>query len=265
MAKALFQNRWFEEIAPGSVYESEFEGIVKAHAAHLWPRFVAVRFKPTVYADKDSAKPDFALIERGYREWWVVEVEMSHHSLEGHIIPQIRTLSEAAYGKREAEKLNEACPELDVAKLAEMMKGCQPRVLVVVNKPRTEWVKPLSNYDAKLAVFEIFRSDRNEYLFRVNGEHPIGPSEIITRCSFDGLMTRWLVVDSPVGLGVAPQGKIQIVYRDHMTEWSRIEISDKVWLSPTGPNPLSDTVDYEIVRRGDGQFLFQEVPKKTKR
>jgi hypothetical protein len=265
MAKILFQNRWFEELAPTSVYESVFEGIVKAHALSLWPRFHAVRFKAAVYAENTAAKPDFALVEHGYREWWVVEVEMEHHSLDGHVLPQIRTLAEASYGKDEATKLCESCPDLDVGKVTDMMKGRQPRVLVVVNKPRPEWIKPLAKHDASLAVFEVFRSDRNEYLFRVNGEHPIGPSEVVSLCRFDSLITRWLVVDSPAGLGVSPQGKVQIIYHDHLTEWQRIDVSDKVWLLSLGPNPLSEDYDYEILRRGDGQFMFRETPKRPKR
>ncbi len=265
MAKVLFQNRWFEELSPTGVYESVFEGIVKAHSSHLWPRFHAVRFKTTVYGDEDAAKPDFALIERGYREWWVVEVEMEHHSLEGHVIPQIRTLAQAAYGRDEAAKLCEGCADLELAKVVDMLKGRQPRVLVVVNKPRPEWIKPLAKYDACLAVFEIFRSERNEYMFRVNGEHPVGPSEIISLCRFDPLIPRWLVVDSPAGLGIPAQGSIQISYRDHLTEWQRLDVSDKVWLHTVGPNPLSEEYDYEILLRGDGQFMFREVPKKTKR
>ena len=264
MAKVLHRNCWFEELASAGVYETEFEGIVKVHSAHLWPRFHAVRFKTTVSDGNAAAKPDFSLVERGYREWWVVEVEMEHHSFEGHVLPQVRTLSQAIYGPDEASKLCAASGDLELNKLTEMMKGRQPRVLVVVNKPKPDWIKPLAKYDAAVAVFEVFRNDRNDYLFRVNGEHPVGPSDIVTLCRFDPLIPRWLVVDSPAGLGVAPRTKIAIIYRDHLTEWERIDVSDKVWLYSRGPNPLAEDYDYEIVRRGDGQFMIRETTRKSK-
>ena len=84
-----------------------------------------------------------------------------------------------------------------------MVRDLQPRVLVVVNKPRPDWVKPLAKYGATLAVFEIFQSEDNKRLFRVNGEHPAGPAEVISVCRIDELMRRWLVVETPAGLNVS--------------------------------------------------------------
>jgi hypothetical protein len=261
MAKVLLDNKWYEELSPTGVYEAAYETMVKAHAQHLWPRFHPVKFKTTVYAGTESAKADFALVERGYTEWWVVEVEMEHHLLNDHVLPQIRTLANAAYGDNEAKKLCEGCQSLDFDRVKTLLKANQPRVLVVVNKPKPDWIKPLAKHEAKLAIFEVFRSANSEHLFRVNGEHPIGPSEVISNCTFDPLMNRCLLVESAGGLAVHPQGKISIVYEDHITEWERLDTGGKVWLIASGPNPLPDGFDFELVRRGDGQFMFRKISK----
>lgn len=259
MAKVLLNNKWYEELSPTGVYETAYETMVKAHAQHLWPRFHPVKFKTTVYAGTESAKADFALIERGYTEWWIVEVEMEHHLLNNHVLPQIRTLANAAYGDEEAKKLCDGCHGLNLDRVKTMLKANQPRVLVVVNKPRPDWIKSLAKYEAKLAIFEVFRSANSEYLFRINGEHPIGPSEVISNCAFDSFMSRCLLVESPGGLGVQPQGKISIVYEDHITEWERLDTGGKVWLIAPGPNPLPEGFDFELIRRGDGHFMFRKV------
>lgn len=263
MAKVLVGNKWYEEIAPSGVYESVYEAMVKAHAAQLWPRFHPVHFKANVYAGADGVRADLVLIERNYSEWWVVEVEMAHHPFESHVLPQTRKLAIANYGVEEAEKLCAACSKLELPKVKAMIKEYQPRVLVVVNKPRPEWVNRLAEFEAMLAVFEIFKSDDEQHLFRVNGEHPIGTAEIISVCRFDELMNRWLVVENPISLRVPHQGTMTIEFDGHTTVWARFEVSGKVWLhTPNGPNPLSDKYDYELVRRGDGQFAFQILPKK---
>ena len=261
MAKVFFNNRWFEELSPNSVYEAAYETMVKAHAQHLWPRFHAVKFKSTVSVGRTSAKADFALVERSYAEWWVVEVELDHHSLKDHVIPQAKTLANAVYGDEEARKLCAGCRDLDVGKMRTLLKDNQPGVLVVVNKPKPDWIKPLSKCNAKLAVFEVFRCGSTEHLFRVNGDHPIGRAESISICRLSPLMSRSLVIETPVGLSVQPEGKIKIRYHDHLTEWERLDVAGKVWLLSIGPNPLSDSFDYELLRVGDGQFMFLEIPK----
>src|SRR5947209_14633077 len=144
-----------------------------------------------------------------------------------------------------------------------MIKEHQPRVLVVVNKPRPDWIKPLAKFDAMVAVFEIFKSDDDQHMFRVNGEHPVGTSEVVSLCRFDELMNRWLLVESPISLRVPNQGTLGIEFNGHTTVWTRHGVAGKVWLhTPHGPNPLPENFDYELVRRGDGRFAFEKLPKQ---
>jgi hypothetical protein len=88
MARVLLKDAFFEELAPGSMLETDFESIVINQGRLIFPDFFVIPFKATVSSDDDSAKPDLALIERSYREWWVVEVELGNHSFEGHVLPR---------------------------------------------------------------------------------------------------------------------------------------------------------------------------------
>jgi len=258
MARILSQREWFDQIAPTAIYEAEFESIVISYADVLYPEFHVVPFKATVSAEEASAKADLALIDKNYREWWVAEVEMGHHSFETHVLPQVQTLSRAMYGEDEARWLAARCRHLSVARLLDMMKGNQPRVLVIVNAPRPLWISSLRRHDAALAVVEVFRSRKNEFLFRLNGEHPARLPDFLSACTFDPVLPRFLMVNSPGALNAPPRSKISIFYNNQLTEWERIDASDKVWLSPLGPNPLSPSMKYEILRRGDGELAFKE-------
>ena len=159
MARVLFNEVVFEELAPGSLLEAEFEGIVIDKGSAIFPGFYVVPFKRAVYSEDDCAKPDLALIEKNYRIWWVAEVELCNHSLEGHVLPQVRTLSRASYGEDEGKALCQKCPLLDQGRICDMLKGKQPRVLVIVDSERKDWVMPLRRHDAELVVLQIYSFD----------------------------------------------------------------------------------------------------------
>ena len=85
-----------------------------------------------------------------------IEVELAHHSLERHVLPQVATLAQASYGDAEADWLADEMPRLDETALKRMMLGAQPSVLVVANAMVAEWVAPLRPW-AELMVVELFR------------------------------------------------------------------------------------------------------------
>jgi hypothetical protein len=257
MAKLLVSGRWYEEVGPTSLYEADLERIIVDQAPVLYPQFHAVSFKCTVYSEEDAAQADLALIERAYKEWWVVEVEKPNHSLDGHVLPQVRTLSRAVYGPTEAAVICSQCKCLEHTRVADMMKGKQPRVLVIVNARVPHWIEPLKKYDAMVATIEIFRSDRNEHIFRINGEAPCPRQEVISTCYLDRAIPRFVLVEAPSALGVEPKGKVMIRVDDCATQWIRVDAQDRVWLTSVGPNPLSPGVKYDIVKGDDGALSFR--------
>jgi hypothetical protein len=126
--RLLYHGEWFEPLSPGAVYESDYQAMIVSQAAVLFPDFWTARFDCLVESEHGSAKADLALVDRHYRFWWVVEVEMSSHSLSGHVSPQVLRLSHAEYGNVQASYLAVKEPDLDPNRLREMMKGSQPRV-----------------------------------------------------------------------------------------------------------------------------------------
>lgn len=258
MPRILSRGEWYDPISPTALYETDFESLVIRHAPSLYPHLYVAEFKTLIGTEAgDTAKADLALIDKQYRRWWVVEAEMANHSLLGHVLPQVRSLSRGIYGEPEAAYLHEKNRALDLARLLDMMKGRQPQVLVIVNAPMPAWPEPLRRYEALLAVFEVFRSQRNDYLFRVNGDQPATLSDVVSECRFDRVLPRLLRVESPSGLNVAPRETLNIYVNSRLTVWQRVDAQDCVWLSPIGPNPLARGLDYDLLRREDGAFVFR--------
>lgn len=224
MARILHNDEWFEEIASQGHYESEFEKVLQQEAARLFGSYFFVPFKTTVYSDidADARQPDFALIHESYRNWWVVEVELGHHPFEGHVLPQVRTLSRASYGHAEAEFLCQRNQMLDRAKVIEMFKGGLPRVLVIVNAPVEGWAEQLRGYGAKVVICQIFRSRLNRYVLRLNGEYPSESDEVVTTCECSPLIHRLMEIHAPTMLPSQNGGRILLYDGGQATEWERV-------------------------------------------
>lgn len=252
MARLLIRGEWYDQIAPTALYEGEFETIFLQNADKVFPDHFVVPFKRLVKSEYGNAIPDLALIDRKYRSWWVVEVELSHHSLTGHVIPQVQVFATGEYDEQHAKYLCTTTPELDHASVLAMLKGQPPQVLVVVNAPCPEWIPVLRRFGAIVTVFEIFRSRLDRQVFRLNGEQPARPSSILTKCEFDRMIPKFLRLLSPAAFP-CPDGEVaRLAYEGATTDWKRVDARDKVWLVPIGPNPLRPDTTYEIVEDESG-------------
>ena len=257
--RLLLDGDWFDAVASPGQYEHDFESIITDRAPLLFPGYHVVPFKTPVESEHARKVPDLALIDHGYRSWWVVEVEMSHHSLYGHVIPQVEVFASGNYSGDHVAHLASQSPTLDGSALRDMMKGAQPRVLIVVNKNVPSWVEPIHRVGGLLAVVEVFRSGSNRHILRINGDSPdVQASDVASTCRLDPTIPRLLCVDSPVGLGVPPGARLSIRFRDGLTDWTRVDIANQVWLSPLGRNPLTSGVEYQIVSDERGHLSFRE-------
>ena len=262
VARILLGDEWFDELASTALYESEFEKLLFQEAARIFPEYHPIPFKIIVVSEYGDAKADFALIHRDYRNWWVVEAEMGHHSFNGHVLPQVRRLAHANYAEAEAQYLCVQSPSLDCPRVLEMIKGEPPRVLVIANVPVPAWSEHLRPYNASVAVFQIFRSKFNRYVFRINGEFPSENSEIISTCRCWEIH-RFLKIDSPAQLDVKRGETVTLHHDTGAMEWERVDIADSVLLHALRDHPLQKNVIYEIVKQSDGTLAIRR--SKTNR
>lgn len=257
-SRLYFQGEWFDELDPSALAEAEFESILSQQSDLLSPDCWVVPFKKTVYAEGSSGRADLALIHKDYRRWYVVEVELIQHSLNGHVIPQINVFRNANYGPAEAEYIAQKHTEIKVGRLREMMLGEPPRVLVIVNKPDSEWGSALRRYDAKLIVFEIFRSNKNKHIFKVDGELPRLAADALTDCKVDPVLPRFLKIASPAALDFGTGKIITIVVGEKLTDWERINTADQCYLAPLGRMLLQKGLQYILLKIEDGRYQIIE-------
>ena len=256
--RLLFDRNWYEPVSSEGQFEKDFEDVIQSRANSLFPDYHVVPFKIRVESEEGRKIPDLALIDRKYRYWWVVEVEMAHHSLYGHVLPQVEVLTRGRYTQHHCNYLTNKYNVLDPSALSDMVKGLQPRILVIVNQNVPDWVEPIHRLDGLVTVVEVFRSNRNQHILRLNGDYPTAiDANFVTACRLDDAMSRLLQIHSPAGLGIANGQSISIKYNDGLTTWSRLDTLEDVWLIPQGRNPLSPSRDYVILKDSSGQMSFK--------
>ena len=259
MARILYNDEWFEEVASRGHYEVEFEEILKYEAARLFPSYHLVLFKTPVASDVDPdiRKPDFALIHTTYQSWWVVEVELGHHSFDGHVLPQVRTFTRAKYGTTEADYLCRNEPSLRKDKILEMFKGDQPQVLVIVNSLVDGWAESLRPLGARVLICQMFRNRLNKYVLRLNGEYPSECDEVITSCECDRLLHRLLKISSPAHLPLQRNETVLLYHKGQASEWERVDTAGAVFLHAVRDHDLIPGKLYEIVLQGDKTLIIR--------
>ena len=262
--RLLRSEEWFDAVSSEGQYESDFESVILSRAKWLFPQFYVVPFRKVIESEEGRKIPDLALVDFNYRFWWVVEVEMAHHSLYGHVVPQIEVFARGKYGEEHAKYLAGRRGDLDGVALRDMIRGAQPRVLVVVNRSVPDWMEPIHKLDAIVTVVEVFRSDRNQHILRINGDYPEGEdARITTFCRLDKTLPSLLQVDSPAALGVAAGEQMSVEFNGGLTTWSRLDTSDRVWLVPTSRNPLVANQEYEIIRGAAGHLILRQRSTST--
>ena len=229
-----------------------------SNARALFPDYHVVEFKPIIQSEYGNARPDLALVARDLRLWWVVEVELAHHSLKGHVLPQVEILTSGHYGASEADLLARSIPELDSQTSSDLVKGAQPRVLVVVNQARPGWLEAVARLGASLMIAEIFRSGRNAHAIRANGTYPTIAGDFVSECTLDRSLPGLLVVQSPARLDTPQGAPLEIEIAGTITEWVRFDVQDKVWLKPHGGDPLEGRRGpFRLSRNEDSRLVLE--------
>ena len=127
MTLLIRQDRTYEQVYYD--YESHFSAIVKTELAKILPGFSIVDFSPFIIGDEGSRRrPDLALVDRNYEMWAVVEVELEKHSLEHHVVPQVRTFVTGRYDNSHAVLLHRKDSTLNLENLCNLTTYLPPVV-----------------------------------------------------------------------------------------------------------------------------------------
>jgi hypothetical protein len=177
MARVLVGNKWYTEITPSSHFlsETDLDRAIIYNLESIFPSFKAVSFKINVEtgrAGEKSRKPDLALVNENYTEWYVIEVELASHDLD-HVLSQVKTFKDGKYTDKHARHIHRKKHILDKDKLIHMVDTVQPIVMVIVDTLHCDWVDSLKMNNCLTCIFQVFLGrDGGNPIYRINGQHP---------------------------------------------------------------------------------------------
>jgi hypothetical protein len=164
------------------MYEAEFESLVQQHSASLFPGFLAARFDPLFQTPLGDVKPDLILVDKEYRAWFIVEVELATHSVTRHVKPQIEKIQVARPTEAHANWLVDRGAQWDPLRLRRLMLGAPHGTVLLANAPTPHWDDALRTLPGIIrGVVEVYRSRLNRTILRINGSQPQAPGEMVSR------------------------------------------------------------------------------------
>jgi hypothetical protein len=260
MNRILHNNSWYSPVKSNSFYEKTYEEKILENAEYLFPGYFCFYFKKSVDSMYGTGIPDLVLIDKLYREWIIVEVELEHHNLQGDVEEQVKIFSSGKYGRTHAEYLSRKHPDLDFDKLTLLIQSTQPAISVIVPIAKPSWWKSLLPYNAHIAVIEIWENNIGKQFLRVNGDQPVVlAEEFLSKVFRDSEVTaKGLKIDNPA---VLPEiEKISILIDDEVTVWRLVRSSSGAWLMPFGRSPIDEnrSMAFNLTIDSSGNYRLKE-------
>jgi hypothetical protein len=158
----------FELCDPDAVTETEFEAVVVRALGRAYTDYRCVVFGGAFAHEGDVRRPDLALVAGDYSHWFVVEVELLSHSLERHVLPQMRVLR---FGEPQEDCALVLARELSLQLgQARTIVRTVPRTSVVIaNSHSRDWQIALRALDVGYLCVSAFRSTDGREAFKIGG------------------------------------------------------------------------------------------------
>lgn len=236
---------------PDAPNEAEFCNVVVKGLRCAFPEYDCVAFSGTFRLDDTSYKPDLALVAKDQSHWFVVEVELLSHSLELHVLPQVRAL---VYGQPLDDCSVRLSSTLGISRsVAETLVRFVPRkTLVVANKRDQHWKSALAGLDVQMLVVTLFGGSGLEAI-EVDGDIEVRHISV----GFG----QYLATDRSVRFGTPvdlPLGIVQVNDREGgLSNWNVSRSGAVTWLTKeAGTATFEDEAYVQLVRTMRGGLSF---------
>ncbi|MEX1829772.1 hypothetical protein [Luteibacter sp. CQ10] len=215
------------QVDPDSFSEQQFEYMVVQALCAAYPDYRCITLGGATFRhQQERRKPDLALVARDYSHWFVVEVELSSHSLDHHVLPQVRCFS---LGEPEQSCITALSNGLGLSfNRSATIATLLPRGAVVVsNRWNHAWASALRALSCPLLSVSIFDSaDGNGHL-EIFGQ--------ITYTSRSIGFGKYIATDRAIRFGKAiplPTGKLEITDTEGFkTRWIIRRSQEHLWAS----------------------------------
>ena len=235
------------------MYELQYEEFILGQSEHLFSDYICSPFKKLLTSPIGDSQADLILVEKEYRRSYVVEVELSTHSLEEHVLPQMERLVSARIGDAEAVWISDRDPRIDQERLNLLFTATAPEMLVVVNAP-VGWRPALTAQGVLLLAASIYIDSHDDLIISMEGDEPEVSSPLLTSVTPGrDWFASMLRIDSPATLATGDGESVEVLFEGHILTMRVRHIAGAVYLkSGGGTSSLLQQGTMNLVRRSDG-------------
>lgn len=251
--RLLLERGEYEAQGTGVFTESEYEALILDRKASIFPGWQVSEFKRPVDGFEGRRVPDLALIAPDFREWWVVEIEVSSHSLDRHVIPQVVAFREGFYARRHSDSLTAALHLESSDALDQLIHDVSPRIHVVVDQELPHWTSRLAAEGVTVSFVEIYRSIQDEFALRVSGAIPICRAPRRSRVVRQQYAPRAFKILNSAILD-DQRDPVELRIDGRVTYWTR-PIATGDMIVPVGADPFEGKNSFLIQCTSEGQLI----------
>lgn len=244
----------FQLVDPTAFLEIDFEAEVVKALTCLMPDYACGVFAGTFVLEGERRAADLALIHKSLSHWFVVEVELAGHSLEQHVLPQVRCFRYGEPDQTCASSLLRAFSFLSREQATALLAYVPRYVAVVGNIPDSDWATALRALDVQVLTVSVYRDRSGRSAHEVEGRL-VARTESLGFALFSAI-DNCLRIHKGCGL---PIGAIQIIDQfGNAAPWIVREASGVLWISKErGPILLPHESYVQIMRTFDGRISLR--------
>ena len=244
----------FQLLDPTAFLEIDFEAEVVKALTCLFPDYWCGVFAGTFLLEGERRSADLALIHKSLSHWFVVEVELAGHSLDQHVLPQVRCFRYGEPDQTCASSLLSAFSFLSREQANALLVYVPRYVAVVGNMPDPEWTTALRALDVQYLTVSVYRDRNGRSAHEVEGRL-VARTESLGFARFSAI-DNCLRINKGCGL---PSGPVQIVDQfGNAALWTVREASGALWVSKDrGPALLEHEGYVQIIRTFDGRISLR--------
>lgn len=245
----------FDLFDPDGIAEVELELCVAQSLTRIYPAYECIVFTGKFLLDGRNYRPDLALIARDRSHWVVVEVELLAHSLEHHVLPQVRAFR---YGEPRADCVRCLVDAgvMSISQAETFLRFVPRSVAVVANKRNRDWEIAIAAHGAQMLAVSIFQGPNNSKAIQVDGVLVGGEAHL----GFGKVHATDRAVVFGHEVLVSP-GEVQIQdLNGALTTWVTAKYGGATWfVKRVGAPDMIDGAYVQLVRNRDGGLAFKST------
>ena len=243
----------FDMADPDVPSEAEFELTVMRALKCLYKDYVCFRFTGGFFYEDQCFRPDLALVAKNGTHWFVIEVELVSHSLDRHVLPQVRAFR---YGDPMPDCSVILSRELGVSHgSAKTLVEFVPRsVVVIANRHHEIWDVSLQSHAIQYLSVSSFRTSNGLEAVELNGYLSV-LKENLGFGSYSSI-DRSVRFTSNVPI---PDGQVQIADPMGLVGvWNVVREAGVTWVTKENGIPdIEDMSFLQMIRTFEGRLMLK--------